>query len=286
MAETNTNHVPTNQDDPFKATIEEVWAILRETVEQQKEWQKEWRREWEERQEKRQAEAEEEAKKRQAEAEEEAKKRQVEAEKRQAEAERRQAEAEEETKRRQAEAEKRQAEAERRQAEAEKEAERRQKEWEKTERIVRRTNKQLGDLHRRFGQLAEHLVAPNIHKRFNELGYHFGSHAPGGIKIFDEQGKTKTEIDFLLENGETIMALEVKTKPAIKDVEHHIRRLEILRDHRRGLNDRRTIQGAIAGAIFGPEEKKAVVEAGLYVVEQSGDTMKIDVPDGFVPREW
>jgi len=164
--------------------------------------------------------------------------------------------------------------------------ERRQKEWEKTEKIVRRNSKQMGDLHRRFGQLAEHLVAPNIHKRFNELGYHFGSHSPGGIRIFDERGNTKTDIDLLLENGETIMAVEVKAKPAVKDVEHHIKRLELLREHRRGINDKRTIQGAIAGAIFGSDEKTATLEAGLYVVEQSGDTMKIDVPDGFVPREW
>jgi hypothetical protein len=46
------------------------------------------------------------------------------------------------------------------------------------------------------------------------------------------------------------------------------------------------IKGAIAGAIFGAAEKKATMEAGLYVVEQSGDTMKIDVPEDFVPREW
>jgi len=156
----------------------------------------------------------------------------------------------------------------------------------KTEKIVNRNSRQMGDLHRRFGELAEHLVAPSIHKRFNELGYHFGRCSPGGTKIFDEQGKTKTEIDLLLENGETIIALEVKAKPATKDVEHHIKRLEILRDHQRGINDKRTIKGAIAGAIFGLEEKKATVEAGLYVVEQSGDTMKIDVPDDFVPREW
>ena len=178
--------------------------------------------------------------------------------------------------------ERRQKEWEQRQ----KEWEQRQKEWEKTERIVRRNSKQMGDLHRRFGELAEHLVAPNIHKRFNELGYHFGSYSPGGIKIFDEKGKTKAEIDLLLENGSTIMALEVKTKPAVKDVEHHIKRLEILRDHRRGINDKRTIKGAIAGAIFGAEEKKATLEAGLYVIEQSGDTMKIDVPEGFKAREW
>jgi len=118
------------------------------------------------------------------------------------------------------------------------------------------------------------------------MGYHFGGIASGGFKIEDPQGRELTEIDLLLENGETIMAVEVKTKPAVKDVEHHIKRLEILREHRNKLNDKRKVQGAIAGAIFGTEEKKAVVEAGLYVIEQSGDTMKICVPQDFVPREW
>ena len=156
----------------------------------------------------------------------------------------------------------------------------------KTEKIVNRNSKQMGDLHNRFGQLAEHLVAPSIHKKFNELGYHFGEVSPGGLRIFDEDGKVKTEIDLLLQNGETIMAVEIKAKPLIKDIDSHIKRLEILRDHRRGINDKRVIKGAIAGAIFGTAEKKATLEAGLYVLEQSGDTMKIEVPEGFIPREW
>jgi hypothetical protein len=154
------------------------------------------------------------------------------------------------------------------------------------ERISKRNSKQMGDLHRRFGQLAEHLVAPGITKRFNGLGYHFNEVSPKGLKILDEHGKIKTEIDLLLENGKTIMAVEVKTRPVIQDVEHHLRRLEILRDHRRGVNDQRKIQGAIAGAIYENDVKEAVREAGMYVIEQSGDTMKIDMPDGFIPREW
>ena len=158
--------------------------------------------------------------------------------------------------------------------------------WEETKRMIEENGRQIGGLHRSFGQLAEHLVAPNIHKRFNDLGHHFGEVSPGGLRIFDENGKTKTEIDLLLENGETIMAVEVKTKPAVKDIEHHIKRLEILRDHRRGINDKRKIIGAIAGAIFGTEEKKATLDAGLYVLEQSGDTMKIEAPEGFVPKAW
>jgi len=162
------------------------------------------------------------------------------------------------------------------------------KELMEIKRIVRRNSKQMGELHQRFGQLAEHLVAPGIAKRFNELGYHFNAMLPKGQKIFDEKtGKIRTEIDLILENGKTIMAVEVKTRPVIQDVEHHIKRLEILRDHRRTIiNDQRKVQGAIAGAVFEDDVKKAVREAGMYVIEQSGDTMKIDMPDGFIPREW
>jgi len=161
-------------------------------------------------------------------------------------------------------------------------------EHKKLDRIVRRNSKQMGELHRRFGQLAEHLVAPGITKRFNELGYHFDIVATKGAKIYDEKtGKVKTEIDLLMENGKTIMVVEVKSKPVIQDVEHHIKRLEILCDKRRTfLNDYRKVQGAIAGAIYEDDVKKAVREAGMYVIEQSGDTMKIDMPDGFIPREW
>ena len=158
--------------------------------------------------------------------------------------------------------------------------------FKETDRFLKRLGKQMGDLNRKFGKMAEHLVAPSIHKRFRELGYHFGAASPGGHRIFDDQGNIRTEIDILLENSDTIMAIEVKVDPAIKNVEHHIRCIEILREHRDKLNDRRKIQGAIAGAIFGPAEKEAAIEAGFYVLEQSGDTMKLEVPEGFVPREW
>ena len=168
---------------------------------------------------------------------------------------------------------------------AEREAER-QKEAAEYKKRQKKLDQQMGFVTNRFGELAEHLVAPNIHSRFNEMGHFFSEAAPGGHRIFDENGKTQTEIDLLLENGDTIMAVEVKAKPLVKDVEHHIKRLEILRDCRRKKNDRRKIHGAIAGAIFGTAEKKATADAGLYVIEQSGDTMKIEIPAGFVAQEW
>jgi len=157
----------------------------------------------------------------------------------------------------------------------------------KTDRRLDRIDKIIGDLTNRFGEIAEHLVVPGIAKRFNELGYHFGQVLPGGSRILGEDGKIKTEIDIILENDESVIAVEVKIKPKVSDVEHHIRRLEIFREYRNKRHrDERKIMGAIAGAIFGKQEKTAVIEAGMYVIEQSGDTMKIDMPEGFIPREW
>jgi hypothetical protein len=163
-----------------------------------------------------------------------------------------------------------------------------QEQREETDRIMKDLSVQMGGLHRSFGELAEHLVAPGIVSRFNEMGYHFDSVAPQGIEIYDEsRKKILTEIDLLLENGECLMAVEVKSKPTEKDIAHHIVRLEILRDWREKRQEKRKrILGAVAGAVFPGSLKEAVVEAGLYVIEQSGDTMKISVPEGFKPREW
>jgi hypothetical protein len=160
---------------------------------------------------------------------------------------------------------------------------------EENARIMKDLTLQMGGLHRSFGELAEHLVAPGIVSRFNELGYHFDSVAPQGIEIYEDESQKKllTEVDLLLENGECLMAVEVKSKPAEKDIAHHIRRLEILRNWRERRQEKpKRILGAIAGAVFPTSLKEAVIAAGLYVIVQTGDTMKISVPEGFKPREW
>jgi hypothetical protein len=72
------------------------------------------------------------------------------------------------------------------------------------------------------------------------------------------------------EGGKKILDAEGKSRPQI--IEHHERRLEILRQYMDKHQDRRVIQGAL--------------DAGLYVIVQSGDTMQIESPEGFSPREW
>jgi hypothetical protein len=156
---------------------------------------------------------------------------------------------------------------------------------EETSRVVKETSQSVGGLNNSFGELAEHLVAPNIAEKFNALGYHFKG-IGGSQKIRNERGQVIAEIDILLENGDSVVAVEVKSRPKNADIENFTRRLEILRKFKDEIHDKRRIRGAIAGAVFQDTVKKAVLKAGFYVIEQSGDTVKINIPEGFKPKEW
>jgi len=233
-------------DYPRGLTFEQVWASIKELRESQKEWQVERQKEWE----------------------------------------RKTAEWEREDAERQREAAERQKEWERKTAEWEKEKAERQKGFRETKRMVKETSRQMGLLNNSFGELAEHLVAPGIMDKFNELGFNF-TRCGNNVKI-KEPGNPKTiaEIDILLENGDIVIAVEVKAKSRIRDVEEHIERMEKLLRSANKKYDNRIYRGAIAAAIMSGDVRRSCLENGFYVIEQAGDTMKIDIPPGFVPREW
>ena len=159
-----------------------------------------------------------------------------------------------------------------------------------TDRIVQETSKQIkatdkkvGELSNRFGELAEHLVAPNIKEKFNALGFTFNK-VSQNIQITNAAGTHAAEIDILLENGDTVIAVEVKAKPKQSDIDDHIKRMELLRaeDGQRS----RIFHGAIAGAIMSNELRNYILKNGFFPIEQSGETVKISAPEGFKPRRW
>ncbi|MDR1885732.1 MAG: hypothetical protein LBQ56_05605 [Synergistaceae bacterium] len=150
---------------------------------------------------------------------------------------------------------------------------------------LRETSRIVGDLGNKFGELAEHLVLPNIEEKFNALGYSF-ARTGLNIRFRDKSGKILTEVDALLENGSFVMAVEVKAQPTEEHVKDHVQRMELLRRYADEHGDGRKHIGAIAGAIMNEQVKRYAIKSGFYVIEQSGDTVKIDAPEGFKPREW
>jgi hypothetical protein len=156
-----------------------------------------------------------------------------------------------------------------------------------TDRQIKQTDVQIGRLGNRFGELAEHLVAPNIVEKFNALGFHFEDISAGPREItLDKNKQIAAQFDLLLENGESSIAVEVKSKPSERDVDDHVRRLEILRRYKDSKGDKRKIYGALAGAIMPSSVKTFALKTGFYVITQTGDTVKIHVPEGFIPKAW
>ena len=150
---------------------------------------------------------------------------------------------------------------------------------------MKETYRKIGELGNRFGELAEHLVVPGIKEKFNELNFTF-EQISENVKISDASKRCIAEIDIILENGDTVIAVEVKAKPLQQDVDEHINRMEILRYRADARNDKRKFQGAIAGAIMNESVRNYAHKTGFYVIEQTGDTVKITIPEGFSPREW
>jgi hypothetical protein len=160
-----------------------------------------------------------------------------------------------------------------------------QKSREDFDRGMRETRKLIGDLGRKFGSAVEHMVAPNLVEKFNVLGFTFTKYGTD-IAISDKARKFAAEIDVFLENGDCAIAVEVKAQLKIDDVKEHVERMEILRRYADAHQDVRKYYGAVAGAIIHNNVKEYALKTGFYVISQSGDTMRIDVPEDFKPRAW
>jgi hypothetical protein len=154
-----------------------------------------------------------------------------------------------------------------------------------TDRQMKETDRKLGRLGNSFGELAEHLVLPNILEKFRARGYVF-TKAGSDLQFKDQNGKTIAEVDIWLENGDYVLAIEVKARLREKDVGDHIRRMGVLRGYFDDHRDNRKLLGAVAGAVMMEEAKIRAEAEGFYVIEQTGDTVRIIETEGWTPKEW
>jgi len=146
------------------------------------------------------------------------------------------------------------------------------------------TDRQIGKLGSRMGEVIEHMVAPNLRDKFRELGYDFPQANPNS-DVSDRKNNIFLEIDVKLENGDKAMLVEVKTKPTTEDVQDHIKRLEKMRKYADLHGDKRTFLGAVAGAVMTDNVKEYILKQGFFVIEPSGETFNI-VPPNNKPKEW
>jgi hypothetical protein len=151
---------------------------------------------------------------------------------------------------------------------------------------VKDTNRRVGELTGRFGEVVEHMIVPNLVEKFRRLGFEFEK-TNRNVEIVDRKHDIILEVDAFLENGDKVMVVEIKSKPGTGDVDRHIEKMEKLRRYADLKGDRRAYLGAIAGVVFSESAGVYALKNGFYVIEPSGDSLRIIEPTGkHHPREW
>jgi hypothetical protein len=172
-------------------------------------------------------------------------------------------------------------------------------EHKKTERIVRENAESLkklektvdrvcgnaGGLNRSMGELIESLIAARLWEKFPQYGL---KRAYQRIPLYNEKGEAKSDIDILLVDTETCMAIEVKREQnRMDEVDRHVKRMQLIRQYPPADVVGKQLLGAMAGAVVDPEVKNYAYKCGFYVLELSGEAVQlIPQPEGFVPQKW
>ena len=153
---------------------------------------------------------------------------------------------------------------------------------------AKRLDKQMGKLGNRFGDMVEHMVMPALLEKFSKLGLVFDDNDMAPNQRFtDYKNGISLEVDVFLENNDTVMLAEVKSKLSTEDVSDHVERMKKMRKYIDIRGDNRKLLGAIAAMVMDDETKKFALKNGFYVAEPSGETFNIIVPEGnYSLREW
>jgi DNA repair exonuclease SbcCD ATPase subunit len=157
---------------------------------------------------------------------------------------------------------------------------------EKTNAKLDENNHKVGEHTNKLGGIIEHAVLPDIVDKFKEKGFEFNDVSVRVEILNEEKNGNLAEIDALLENGKDVIAVEAKTDMKIKDVNDHIKRLDVLRKLSRFKGKK--IYGALATAVVRKKPVDYALKHGFYVLQRP-DVMGVkilDFPKGHSAKAW
>jgi hypothetical protein len=136
----------------------------------------------------------------------------------------------------------------------------------------------IGGLGNSLGDITEGLLTTDLLERFKELNLDFDD-ALHNISIHERGNKRiVAEVDWLLLNTTIALVGESKTQMTRGDVDKHIIRMKKLSNQQNGLIGGKKLYGAMAGLKINNKTKEYAKSKGLFVLEPSGDTVKIETP--------
>jgi hypothetical protein len=156
---------------------------------------------------------------------------------------------------------------------------------EETSRKVEGVSRNLGGIGNALGDIAEGFLTTDLFEKFHELGYDFEESIANYELCENGTKRFLAEIDMLMFNGTMALAIEAKTQMTVRDVNQHLKHMALLRSKPNRLLGGRKLYGAMSGIKITKKARNYAIQKGFFMIEPSGDTVKIEVPAG-KPTIW
>jgi len=154
--------------------------------------------------------------------------------------------------------------------------------FQETRELLDRLSRRFGDLGNRLGEFVEAMVEPALVDLFRARGLDVSEvHR----RVTSRRGGEAIEIDLLVVDGDTAVAVECKSRLTKEEVERHVERMNKFKRLLPKYADMR-VHGAVAGMVVDEDAIQAAQAAGLWVLAQSGETVALKNDPGFAPRVW
>ncbi len=159
--------------------------------------------------------------------------------------------------------------------------------FERMEKSDKKVNKFFGmlkELNRNWGKLVEALIKPSVATQFRKWGIPV---VGSGQRVEKKLDGDTIEIDLLLTNGDSIIAVEVKTTLSVQDIDDHVKKhLEPFKRFFPEYADRQ-IYGAVAYIHLEENADRYAYKKGLFVLTfATGDMVIIKNDEKFKPQVW
>ena len=175
----------------------------------------------------------------------------------------------------QEEADRRFAEADRRAAEAEERLAR-------AEAIAAQANQAVNSLSSRWGRFVENMVAPAALHLFQDRGIAVQEVYQ---RVRSARGNLNLEIDILVVDDDVAVIIEVKSRLTQDNIRQVLRSLERFKAAFPHYTDYQ-LYGAVAAIEIDKDVDTYADNQGLFVIQQSGDSVEISNTSDFTPGTW
>ena len=151
-----------------------------------------------------------------------------------------------------------------------------------TDKKIAEVSKTVAALTGKWGRFVEGLIAPGTISMFKERGIEVEKVYQ---RVKAHKDGREIEIDILAINKEYAILIEAKSSLGISDIDEHIERLKAFKVFFPEYSDRKVV-GAVAGITIEEEADRYAYRHGLFVIGQSGETVKILNDKKFRPKVW